>query len=78
MPRSLLLVAVALAASSCAGATLRRESGARIGCPADEIVIADHRSADRKATWLATCDGRTYRCELEDRVEGATCTPAPR
>jgi hypothetical protein len=74
MPRSLLLAA-ALASSSCAGAALRRESSARIGCPADEVAVADYRSAEGGATWLATCDGRTYRCELVDRQRGATCRP---
>ncbi|MBI5067814.1 MAG: hypothetical protein HZB56_06200 [Deltaproteobacteria bacterium] len=80
MPRRRLrlALALALASSACAGATLRRESAARIGCPADEVTVADYRSEDRGATWLATCDGRTYRCELADRQQGASCRPSAR
>ena len=56
---------------------LRQGSAGQIGCPPQEIVIADAKHGWSAATWTASCRGHTYHCSYvatSDAVDYA-CAP---
>jgi hypothetical protein len=74
-------LAVILAAASFASCVplntkLQRASAGEIGCPPEEIAIADFQRGGGTGTWTAACRGRTYVCSAVDGGEAVqiSCT----
>jgi hypothetical protein len=64
-------LAVLLALSGCAR-DLARVSSGTIGCPTDEIEIADVSVGWSETSWIARCRGLTFTCAGE---HAPSCVP---
>jgi hypothetical protein len=75
--RILLLGGLALLVS-CGPTTLQVASARDIGCRADGVQIADDHLGWTTRDWIATCDGRRYRCMTTKKYAADTsCQPLP-
>jgi hypothetical protein len=58
---SMTAAVAAMTLAACAGQIQRASSG-QVGCPAEEITIADKNRSWGSVTWTASCRGNTYYC----------------
>jgi hypothetical protein len=76
---SALAACLALLAISCAGrSTLKAKSSGLVGCRVDEITIKDQSISGLVQTWVASCRGRDFQCNIAGRAGDATCSPLKR
>ncbi len=77
-------IPLAIIASACMASCMSTQdyqavSSGHVGCPPNEINIADVKAAKlagQTATWQASCDGKTFFCAMQTTQESAStkCT----
>lgn len=81
-PVSLILFFVIFSLVGCASPMRDRQiaSAAKLPCPADDIKVTRLSSGIGYWTWLADCNGITYKCSAnlpgDDTLRNVGCSPA--
>lgn len=75
------LVALGLLGAVGCTPNLRALSAGHVGCPPDQIEISEGQMrvgwSDNTRTWVATCQGRRFRCTMHSEEQSSTTDCAP-
>lgn len=74
---SVLLVGIGALAGCASSSMLQISTSGHVGCPPEEILIANEHSGFASRAWQATCRTRTYQCSSVGNMMACTQLQAP-
>ncbi len=75
LPKALSATLLLLSAGCIASSTLAGKSSGLIGCRTNEIEIKDQSVDGLVRTWVASCRGRDYQCNITGEGGDTACAP---